>query len=556
MPTPPVERKKQRTDARERAEHALSDAQAALRESNERLQLALAAGHLGDWTWDAVSDVVSLGDRAARIFGFPCERLITWAALRELLHEDDRERARAAVETAIAEHRDYEIEHRVRLPSAEYRWVQAYGRARYTAEGMVVGMTGIVQEITGRKEAEEERRHLLEAERVARTAAERMSEMKDRFLATLSHELRTPLSAILGWAQVLRRNAARTEADVARGLEAIERNARLQTKLIEDLLDMSRIASGKVRLDMTTVDPLTFVESAIDTVRPTADAAGIAIEGAFADDVGNVHGDPARLSQVVWNLLSNAIKFSARGGRVVVGARNEGRYVAISVADSGAGIRPEFLAHLFERFSQGDASTTRRHGGLGLGLSIVKNLVELHGGSVHAESEGEGCGSTFTVLLPAVARRGHKVLPAHVPPLLESLGLDTHDLSGLRVLVVDDDSDSRELIGHVLADCAADVVAAGSAVEALEILQKLRPHVLVSDIGMPEVDGIDLMRRIRALAHEHGGDTPGIALTAFAHNEDRRRVLRAGYSEHLAKPVEAAKLVATVAAVVGRERRP
>jgi CheY-like chemotaxis protein/anti-sigma regulatory factor (Ser/Thr protein kinase) len=296
------------------------------------------------------------------------------------------------------------------------------------------------------------------------------------------------------------------------------------------------------------------VENAIDTVRPSADAAGIAIDSTVADDVGTVSGDPARLSQVIWNLLSNAIKFSARGGRVGVDVRNEGRWVAIRVSDSGVGIRPEFLMHLFERFSQGDASTTRRHGGLGLGLSIVKSLVELHGGSVHAESEGEGRGATFTVLLPAAARRDH-VLPAHVPPLLESLGLDTHDLSGLRVLVVDDDSDSRELIGHVLSDCAADVLAAGSALEALEILQRMRPHVLVSDIGMPDVDGIDLMRRIRALAHERGGSTPGIALTAFAHNEDRRRVLRAGYSEHLAKPVEAAKLVATVAAVAGRERR-
>jgi len=541
-------------NARERAEHALSHAQEALRESNDRLQLALAAGHLGDWTWDAISDVVSLGDRAARIFGFQSERLITWTALREVLHEDDRERARVGVETAIADHRDYEIAYRVRLPSSRYRWVQVYGRARYAADGNVVGMTGVLQDITERMEADEERRQLLEAERVARTAAERMSEMKDRFLATLSHELRTPLSAILGWAQVLRRNPARTESDVARGLEAIERNARLQTKLIEDLLDTSRIASGKVRLEMTIVDPLTIVESAIDTVRPSADAAGIAIQSTAAEDVGNVAGDPARLSQVVWNLLSNAIKFSARGGHIAVSVRNEGRYVAVRVADTGVGIRPEFLAHLFERFSQGDASTTRRHGGLGLGLSIVKNLVELHGGSVHAESEGEGRGAAFTVLLPAVARRD-QALPAHVPPLLESLDLDTPDLSGLRVLVVDDDRDSRELIGHVLADCAADVVAVGSVVEALELLQKMRPHVVVSDIGMPDVDGIDLMRRIRALAHEHGGSTPGIALTAFAANEDRHRVLRAGYSEHLAKPVEAAKLVATVAAVAGRERR-
>jgi len=378
--------------------------------------------------------------------------------------------------------------------------------------------------------------------------------MKDQFLATLSHELRTPLAAILGWAQVLRRSGAKTEADLARGLEAIERNARMQKELIEDLLDMSRIASGKVRLDLTTVDPATFIDSAIDTVRPSADAAGIVIESSMDDHARNVTGDAARLQQVVWNLLSNAIKFTSRGGRVAIRVRNEGAYVEIRVSDTGIGIRPEFLAHLFERFRQADASTTRKYGGLGLGLSIVKNLVELHGGSVHAESEGEGRGATFSVLLPA-APSPHgdaRMLAERIPPLLESLGLDSLDLSGVRVLIVDDDTDSRELIGHVLSDCAASVIAAGSAVEALELLQQLRPHVMVSDIGMPEVDGIDLLRRIRALGHERGGNTPAIALTAFARSEDRRRVLSAGYSEHLAKPVEAAKLVAAVAAAASR----
>jgi CheY-like chemotaxis protein len=398
-----------------------------------------------------------------------------------------------------------------------------------------------------------ERKRLLEAERAARAAAERMSEMKDQFLATLSHELRTPLSAILGWAQVLRRNAAKTEADVARGLEAIERNARMQTQLIGDLLDMSRIASGKVRLDVSRVDPATIVEGAIEAVRPSADNAGIVIDSVVTDDVGSVAGDAARLQQVVWNLLSNAVKFSSRGGRVCMRVYNDNGNVAIRVSDNGIGIKPEFLAHLFERFRQGDASTTRKYGGLGLGLSIVKNLVELHGGSVHAESEGEGRGATFTVLLPSALPRADG-LPPHVPPLLESLGLDTLDLSGVRVLVVDDDNDSRELIGHVLADCAAHVVAAASAREALDLVEKLRPHVMVSDIGMPEVDGIDLLKRIRALGQERGGNTPAIALTAFARNEDRRRVLSAGYVEHLAKPVEAAKLVATVAAIAGRDR--
>ena len=535
------------TPAEDDEDRKLREAQDALRESNERLQLALEAGHLGDWTWNAASDEVSLGRRAADIFGFPDEHVETWTALRERLHEDDRERARIAVEAALANHADYNVEYRVLLPSRQYRWVEAYGRGTYGSDGAVTGMTGIVQDITSRK-------RLLESERAARAAAERMSEMKDQFLATLSHELRTPLSAILGWSQVLRRGA-KNGGDVERGLETIERNARMQTKLIEDLLDMSRIASGKVRLDLQPVHPAAFIEAAVDTVRPAADAKGIALDWTVGASVGPIPGDAARLQQVVWNLLSNAIKFTPRDGRIEIAVRRESFHVEIRVTDSGIGIRPEFLAHLFERFRQADASTTRKYGGLGLGLSIVKNLVELHGGSVFAQSDGEGRGSAFIVYLPAPSADAGEPLRDRVAPILESLEFRSLDLSGVKVLLVDDDADSRELALQVLSDCGAEVLSAASASQALELVQAHLPHVVVSDIGMPDVDGIELLRRIRDLGEARGGNTPAIALTAFARAEDRRRALDAGYSVHLAKPVESAKLIATVAAVAGRETR-
>jgi PAS domain S-box-containing protein len=402
--------------------------------------------------------------------------------------------------------------------------------------------------------AAEERKELLESERSARGAAERMSELKDEFLATLSHELRTPLSAILGWAHILRRGV-KSEADLHKGLDTIERNARVQTRLIEDLLDMSRIASGKVRLDIQPVAPVAFIEAAIETVRPAADAKGIRLEKLLDPSAGPISGDPGRLQQVIWNLLSNAIKFTPKEGKVQVVLERVNSHIEISVADTGIGIKPEFLAHVFERFRQGDASTTRAHGGLGLGLSIVKNLVELHGGTVRAESVGEGRGATFSVALPLpIAHRGSYEASRLHPQSATAAAIDFRrpDLSGIKVLVVDDEPDARELIKRLLSECAAEVLAAATAAEALEMVRRHRPHVLVSDIGMPEVDGFELLRRVRALGDAGGGRLPAIALTAFARSDDRTRALRAGFLVHVSKPVEASELVATVAAVAGR----
>ncbi len=402
------------------------------------------------------------------------------------------------------------------------------------------------------QQAAEERKILLDSERQARADAERTSQMKDEFLATLSHELRTPLTAILGWAQVLRRGS-RDQADLHRGLQTIERNARAQAQLIEDLLDMSSIASGKVRLEMLSLAPAAIVAAAIDTVRPAAEAKQIRIERDFEAAPGMVAGDANRLQQIIWNLLTNALKFTPAGGRIRVGIHREGDQIAVSVRDNGIGIAPAFLGHVFERFRQADATTTRQHGGLGLGLSIVKHLVEQHGGTVSAASEGEGRGACFTVRLPR-RRGGHEPLGAGSDGAPSGRAV-AHDLSGLQVLVVDDEDDARELIKRILNDCNADVLTAATAGEALGLLQHTRPDLMLSDLGMPEVDGYGLLDRVRALGPARGGDLPAIALTAFARSEDRIRALSSGFLAHISKPVEPNELIAKVAAM-GAAYRP
>ena len=397
--------------------------------------------------------------------------------------------------------------------------------------------------------AAEERKLLLESERLARAEAERTSQMKDEFLATLSHELRTPLSAILGWAQVLRRGT-RDPADLARALQTIERNARVQAQLIEDLLDMSRITSGKVLLDIQALAPAGFIDAAIDTVRPAAEAKNIRIERQYDPHAGLVAGDPARLQQVIWNLLANAIKFTARDGRVEVDLRQDGGNVQIAVRDNGAGIAPEFLPHVFERFRQGDASATRVHGGLGLGLSIVKHLIEQHGGTVRVESEGEQRGACFTIALQQASAELMAAGPSRArasAPSPQTADSAASDLAQVKVLVVDDEPDARELIQRILSDCNAAVTTVPSARAALAAFRAAPPDVLVSDLGMPDVDGFTLLAQVRALGAAAGGDVPAVALTAFARSEDRLRVLEAGFAAHVSKPVEPSQLIAIVA---------
>ena len=417
-------------------------------------------------------------------------------------------------------------------------------------ERLVVGVAAHAAVAADNARLYEARKELLESERAARGEAERASALKDEFLATVSHELRTPLNAILGWIRILRSKPTLGD-DLPHALEVMERNAGIQIQLIEDLLDMSRITAGKMRLDIQPLDPTTVIDAAIQTVTPAAAAKGISLHSALDPAAGPITGDPSRLQQVVWNLLSNAIKFTNRYGRVEVVLRRVTSHIEIAVADTGVGIKPEVLSLIFGRFQQGDSSRTRVVGGLGLGLSIVKHLVEQHGGTVHATSPGVDQGSTFTIRLPLTAIRPDPDDPARARQAA-LLHEPFPDLTGVLVLVVDDQVDARELIQRVLTECGAQVVTAASVDEALAAVEEKKPDVLVSDIGMPHVDGYELLRRVRALGHARGGGLPAIALTAFARSEDRTRTLRAGYLVHVSKPVEPSELVATVASVVGR----
>ncbi|HVF35504.1 MAG TPA: ATP-binding protein [Candidatus Saccharimonadia bacterium] len=394
------------------------------------------------------------------------------------------------------------------------------------------------------RRAAHDREHLLTAEREARTQAERASRLKDDFLATLSHELRTPLNAILGWSQILSSGKA-NEAERQRGSDAIVRNARAQAQLIEDLLDMSRIMAGKVRLDAQPVDPAGIIDAAFESARPAADARGVHLSRIVDPRVGPVTGDPHRLQQIVWNLLTNAVKFTPKGGRVSITLRRVESSVEITVADTGIGISPEFLPHVFDRFRQADASTTRTHGGLGLGLSIVRNLVELHGGTVRAESSGVGFGSRFVVKLPLAALSPSSTL-VDQSEIREPAAAPVFDLTGRRILVVDDEPDARDMLRQLLSGYGAIVTIADSAERALQSIARELPDLIVTDIGMPEQDGYQFVRTLRRLPPAQGGRVPAIALTAFARSEDRTRAMMAGFQLHVAKPIEPSELLAAV----------
>ena len=473
----------------------------------------------------------------------------------DMFHPDDREMAWARWRHALATGELYEIEYRLRHHGGGYRWVLGRALPIRDAGGRIERWFGTCTDIDDLKRAQAAREQVLEAERAARTEAERVGRMKDEFLATLSHELRTPLNAILGWSQILGHGSTDAE-DVRQGIAVIERNARAQAQLIEDLLDMSRIVSGNIRLDVQRVSLPDVIEAAMDTVRPAAELKRVRLVKVLDPIAGPVAGDPHRLQQVVWNLLSNAVKFTPPGGKVEILLERVNSHLELSVSDTGQGIRPEFMPHVFERFQQADGGTTRKHGGLGLGLAITKQLVELHGGSVRAKSPGEGQGATFTVHLPlTILKQPDELRVRRRHPTAGDAPARKHErqkLTGVRVLVVDDEPDARELVRRVLVECEAEVTVAGSAKEALAVFEEARPDLVVSDIGMPDVDGYDLIRAVRVLGTRRGGRVPAVALTAFARSEDRARALRAGYQAHVAKPVDPDELVATVAALAGR----
>lgn len=519
-----------------------------LERTTERLQLALAASRLGDWSWDANTDVVTMSETAARIFDIPPGPHLTWTEMRKLLHVDDRECAQMAVEIALAERSDYDIEYRVNRADGSQVWVSAKGRGIFNDTGAVVGMLGFVQDISTRKAAEQENERLY-------LQAEESSRLKEEFLATISHELRTPLSAILGWTRMLRLGQL-SEEHTAKALDTIERNARAQAQLIDDLLDVSRIITGKLRMDVRPADPKLFIEAAVEAVRPAAEAKGVRVQKVIDTGPVSIPGDPVRLQQVVWNLLSNAIKFTPRGGRVQIRSERVNSHLEIVVTDTGQGISSDFLPHVFDRFRQADQKTSRQHGGMGLGLAIVRHLVELHGGTVNASSDGEGLGATFTVSLPItplyrIDSSGGRVHPAARDLLPPDDGIDR--LDDLTILVVDDEPDTRELLRQGLEYCGATVRVVGSASEAMDELVASIPDILISDVGMPGIDGYDLIRHIRDLPPESGGRIAAIALTAYTRTEDRLQALRAGYDMHVPKPVELTELVAVAASVLRRK---
>ncbi|WP_052519300.1 hybrid sensor histidine kinase/response regulator [Archangium violaceum] len=429
-------------------------------------------------------------------------------------------------------------------------WLEA--RVFPSEEGVLVLLRDVTADITARQRA----RQTFEQVRQERDRAEEANRAKDDFLATVSHELRTPLTAILGWTSILRTNTLPPEKQT-RALETVERSARAQAQIVDDLLDISRIVAGRMRLEMQPVKLAPVVEAALEAVRPVAAARNIQLEPQLEPGVGPVQGDAQRLQQVAWNLLTNAIKFTPDGGKVSARLRCVEEHVELQVTDSGKGIEPAFLPHVFERFRQADGGSARRYGGLGLGLAIVRHLVELHGGTVQAHSEGEGHGSTFTLRLPLIAARGAEGASPGIASMLPDPSLAAYlpDLSGVRVLVVDDEQGIRELLRALLEERGAVVSSASSAAEALEQLQRAPPDLLVSDIGMPDADGYTLIRQVRALPPARGGQVPAAALTAYTRLEDRTRALSAGFHVYVPKPVDPIELVMALANLINRFSR-
>jgi PAS domain S-box-containing protein len=524
----------------------------ALLENREWLRMTMQGSRMGTWTRELDgTNRVQWSPELEQIFGLtPGEFPGTEEAFFDFVHPDDHEPLTQAVRYAIENHADYDIEFRYTPKGGGLRWMTGRGRAFYDADGKPYRLAGLGWDITERKRAEQERQQLLLSESAARAEAEAANRTKDEFLATLSHELRTPLNAIVGWAGMLR--AGRLDQDnLSRAIEIIDRNARVQSQLIDDILDVSRIVSGKIRLDVRPVELTQVIEAAVDSIRPAAQAKNIQVHIAIDPKAGPVSADPDRLQQIVWNLLSNAVKFTPSGGEIRILARTANSNVEIVVKDSGEGIGADFLPHVFERFRQADGSLTREHKGLGLGLAIVRHLVELHGGSVKAESAGEGKGATFCVMLPLLSGRTES------PGIrMEGAGVSAANglvLSGLRILLVDDEPDARELHATILRKSAAHVQAASSGAEALEALNKSRPDILICDLEMPGMDGYSLIRRVRKLESVNGGEQiPAVALTAHVRAEDRERALKAGFQAHISKPVDPAELASVLATLAER----
>jgi PAS domain S-box-containing protein len=508
---------------------------------------------------DLNSIITSWNFGAERIFGYTADEMIGTSIIR--LIPPDRQEEELEILSRIRRGERFDHFETIRLAKGgRHINLSITVSPIKDSTGRVVGASKVARDITERKRAEEEaemanreRLRLLESEREARSQLERASRVKDEFLATLSHELRTPLNAVLGWAKILRLGKLQGE-ELQQGLDTIERNAGVQAQLIEDLLDMSRIISGKVRLDVQMIDLPAVLNESIETLRATAEAKGVRLQALRHSFPVPISSDPNRLKQVFWNLLHNAIKFTPKDGKVHVRLGRFDSHVEVSVTDTGEGIAADFLPYVFERFQQGDASITRRHGGLGLGLAIVKQLVELHGGNVRVESGGIGQGTTFTVRLPLIAVYSDPDEERHTGVTLrENQPLPEVSLANVHVLVVDDELDARALVKRLLEMAGATVSMAASGSEAMECILANRPDVLVCDIGMPGEDGYSLIRRLRVLEESQESALPAVAVSAYARSEDRTKAIRSGFQNHLAKPVEPTELVAVVRSLAGRK---
>lgn len=504
--------------------------------------------------WDSDFRVSRWSESAERLFGWKADDVIgkhvnEW----RFVFADDVDavalvtnRQREGVEVqGIQRNRNYTREGSV-------LFCEWYNSVLCDDRGKLVSVLSLVLDVTARQSAEEERAASLVRERDARRHAEEADRLKDEFLATLSHELRTPLTSILGWASMIR-NGEVEGSNAARAIETIERNARSQARLIDDLLDVSRIITGNLRLDLHPLDLAPIVERALDALRPTADVKGIQLHTCFVPGECLVKGDMNRLRQVIWNLLSNAIKFTQRGGSVNVDLTCVELTARLTVSDTGDGISAEFLPYVFDRFRQAEGSISRKQGGLGLGLAVVRHLVELHGGTISAESEGLGGGSVFIVDLPLAQERRD---PARAEERRREVERRRSRsgvvrLDGVHVLLVEDDDDSRKLLGTMLKRYGARVTSTKSAAEAIRVFDNELPDVLISDIGMPDEDGYELIRKLRSAPPDKGGLTPAIALTGYASRKDRERALTAGYQQHMAKPIEQTDMIAEIAALVG-----
>jgi PAS domain S-box-containing protein len=534
-------------------------AEEELRASEERLDLAQKAGNTGTFDWDIPANKVVCTEQLRDIYGLPpdgsCGTFENWC---KLVYPEDLPAFEASIREAMRKklpqlQGEFRI---VRADTGDVRWIEARSRIFYDAQGAPLRLIGTDMDITERKRAEAEREELFVREQAAREEAEAANRMKDEFLTTVSHELRTPLTSILGWARML--TGGRLTGPQARhALEVIEQSAQSQTRLVEDVLDTSRIITGRLKLDAQPVAIEHVFQAAVDVVRPSAEAKGISLNSVVDESGDVVLGDANRLQQAIWNLLSNAVKFTNEGGRVEARlGRAEGQ-IEIAVTDTGIGIESGFLPHVFDRFRQADSTSTRTYGGLGIGLAIVRHVVEMHGGGVSASSPGKGQGATFKIRLPLIsaARMTQlevtRVEAPPTPPIEREVSENGLRLDGVRVLLVEDDSVTLDLLKFIFDESGAEVIAATSVDEALDTFERFRPDALVSDLAMPDRDGYDLIREVRSREPERGGNVPAVAVTAYARSEDRMRALAAGFQMHITKPISPDELIAIVASLTG-----